>query len=497
MKNAIFILFLFLSAHAYAQKCNCDSTFKKVRLLVEFNYAGWFDKTKHFDTAEFTKFTNRIANRCHKITNADDCADAILEWTKYFKDENLKIYFDPTLKTHIPKNLQTETNEVQEIKVLKSKLDVKGCIDYLKSAKKLRKIEGIWENESYKIAIVKSDEKPDTYMGVIISSVYSNWKSNEIKFDVKENRKNEFSMVLTMRDKDNQTTPTVKILDDVMDADPLFMQRIFPTTKSSFDFEEYVNKNASYIPATSKIKFVSDNLAVIKIPNFTPENNILLQKAIQKNAQHLSTTPYLIIDLRGNNGGEIEVAKLLFPFLYTKPIVWFNCKHRATKENYEKWFKKFIKTDYDKSTKKERAEFDSIETIVKKNFGGFHNFYNENQIADTFYFAKTMASPKKIGILINNSTISGGELFTMLARQSDKVVVYGQKSYGLLDYDRNVLYPTNCPSISVGMPILRSNWLDYGISIDKDKIKPDVLISENNDDWIKFAYKDLLKREKQ
>ncbi len=85
----------------------------------------------------------------------------------------------------------------------------------------------------------------------------------------------------------------------------------------------------------------------------------------------------------------------------------------------------------------------------------------------------------------------------MLARQSDKVVVYGQKSYGLMDYGRNVVYTTNCSSISIGMPTLRYNWLDEGISIDRDKIKPDVLISENNDDWIKTAYKDLLKRTKQ
>ncbi len=396
MKNGIFILLLFSFTNAFSQKCHCDSTFTIVRIAVEKNYAGWFDKTKNFNAADFTKFTNKIAKKCKNISNAEDCSNAIFEWTQYFKDENLNLYFDPPLKTPIPNNLQSQTNEVTEIKVLKSKLSVKACIEYLKSAKTLSKIEGVWENESYKIAIVKSSEKSDEFEGVIISSVYYNWKAGEIKFEAKESQKDVFTMSLIMRDKDNITTPKVKIYDDVMDADPLFLHRIYPDSKSSIDFDAYVNKNASYIPATSKIKFVSDNLAVIKIPDFKPDNNIILQKAIQKSVVRLSTTPYLILDLRGNNGGEIEIAKSLFPFLYTKPIVWFNAKHRATKENYEKWFAAFVQLDYEKSSTKERAEFDSTALIVKKRFGGFYNFYNENQMADTFRCKKVLASPKKL-----------------------------------------------------------------------------------------------------
>jgi hypothetical protein len=55
-----------------------------------------------------------------------------------------------------------------------------------------------------------------------------------------------------------------------------------------------------------------------------------------------------------------------------------------------------------------------------------------------------------------------------LARQSDKVIVMGEKSAGSIDYGNILTYKTNYPNISLTLPSARYNWLDYGMSIDRD-----------------------------
>ncbi|MBK6497218.1 MAG: hypothetical protein IPG00_03250 [Saprospiraceae bacterium] len=118
---------------------------------------------------------------------------------------------------------------------------------------------------------------------------------------------------------------------------------------------------------------------------------------------------------------------------------------------------------------------------------------NENIIDDTIAFNTTTAFPEKVVILIDQNTFSSGELFTILARQSGKVVVMGEKSAGTIDYGNVLRYKTNCPSISLSLPSSRNNWLDKGISIDRDKVQPDLYIPKNVSNWINYVFKKLKK----
>jgi C-terminal processing protease CtpA/Prc len=71
---------------------------------------------------------------------------------------------------------------------------------------------------------------------------------------------------------------------------------------------------------------------------------------------------------------------------------------------------------------------------MKANYGKFFN--TSGKAIDTITLEKTLPFPKKIGILINKNTVSSGELFTIIARQSDKVIVFGENSGGMMDYGK-------------------------------------------------------------
>ena len=75
----------------------------------------------------------------------------------------------------------------------------------------------------------------------------------------------------------------------------------------------------------------------------------------------------------------------------------------------------------------------------------------------------------------------------MLARQSDKVVVMGSNSGGMMDYGNVLRYKTHYPGIRVQIPMDRMLWLDTGFSVDKEGLKPAIYLKGDN--WIEQAIK--------
>ncbi|MBK7469003.1 MAG: hypothetical protein IPJ43_20670 [Saprospiraceae bacterium] len=73
----------------------------------------------------------------------------------------------------------------------------------------------------------------------------------------------------------------------------------------------------------------------------------------------------------------------------------------------------------------------------------------------------------------------------MLARQSDKVVVLGQNSRGMMDYGNIVHYKTTCPK-SETTTYERTTLARYRFSVDIEA-KPDIYLSGKN--WVDKAIK--------
>lgn len=230
-------------------------------------------------------------------------------------------------------------------------------------------------------------------------------------------------------------------------------------------------------------------MAVFTLPNMYYENLELVEQLLKKYEQELAKTPYLIIDLRGNEGGNIAVGKPLLPMLYTNPIKDWGMKKKITKENVDAWFKAYVKETYDGLSEKDRKPYDDYITDMLKHEGELY----APEPFKLIKFDEIKAFPKKVAVLIDNNCISSGELFVMFAKQSKKVKIFGENSGGVMDYGDIVPYKTSCPAIRLSLPWTRSNWLDEGISIDKNGISPDVKIPKNTKDWIDFAYQSLKK----
>ena len=89
---------------------------------------------------------------------------------------------------------------------------------------------------------------------------------------------------------------------------------------------------------------------------------------------------------------------------------------RMTQSNLDLWFRTFEKEAYDQLDEATKKEWDKEIEARKSKFGIMYN--ESGKTTDTLDLKKTLEFPKKIALLINDNTISSGELFTMVARQS-------------------------------------------------------------------------------
>ncbi len=232
------------------------------------------------------------------------------------------------------------------------------------------------------------------------------------------------------------------------------------------------------------LKSKDDSTLVLTLPSFKSDYKSFVDELITKNRKKILNTPYLIIDVRGNGGGNDPTFSRILPLLYTNPYFIYGTDIIASADNiiiYESTLK-ILKILKDTAGYK---FYEKTLVQMKKNPGKFA-LRTEDRVV---HRDSILTNPRKIGILINGRCGSSTEEFLLNARESKKVVLFGQPTSGTLDYSNVLDVP--CPSLifNFGYATTRRHWLPK-FSIDRDKIQPNIYLSDSVN-WIEEAVKHL------
>lgn len=470
MKGIVLILSLLFSICSFGQNCHCDSLFLQNQKIVEENYAGWFDKVTPDNRSAYIEWTNNHYLLSQKINSDSLCAVSLQQWISFFKDKHLKIRFAA------PRISQGNKPGTGVVQVLSTNLTKSVVESYLAKNKNLDPIEGIYSNSSYQLAVTKV--RPAVFYATVLSTSNDNWKPGEVKLLIVK-KGNRYEGTFYEGDKSGASTHNVSLVDNILDFDIVFYEKISPVSKVKRDITEYEMSKDKYAPSL----IFKGEVAIWKFPSF--ENNSYEQTAylLEKYKSKLETTPYWVLDLRNNSGGDYSIGLQLIEYIYTNPIVFYNAEMRMTRSNFDTWYKSFISNYYESLDSAGKLKIDARLSKMKANFDRMYN--EDERPADTLRMDKVKPFPAKIALLINNNTVSSGELFTMIARQSSKVIVAGTNSGGMIDYGNVVIYKTSHPAIRIQLPTNRYLWLNSGYSVDRQGLHPEIALTGN--DWIEQA----------
>lgn len=212
----------------------------------------------------------------------------------------------------------------------------------------------------------------------------------------------------------------------------------------------------------------------------------------------------MIVDIRNNGGGQDEYYQQLSALIYTNPYESKGVEWYASEGNI-RTFEEVLKTGEVRNGEEGIKWINELLAVMKKNVGGFviHPEMGKDVTVreDTVYLY-----PKRVGIIINERNASSAEQFILEAKESKKVVLFGNRNTaGVLDYSNRVQEDFPSGNYEFYWPMTRSRRLPEH-PIDNIGIVPEVLIPfpettqlyNRLDEWVYFVkeYLEFMGKEK-
>jgi hypothetical protein len=352
-------------------------------------------------------------------------------------------------------------------------------------------VEGIWEGFRQKFIVTKDGQK---YVGVVVNS--QGWKNGQIIYEFEPVNDTVFNVTnysLIKNKNPYKTKASLHLKGKIIEMHD-YTRFVRKSDSERFD-KSLLN---SYVPVFPNGKntypvalYLDDSTYYLRIPSFYSNTG---NEFVKKYWNEITTRPNLIIDIRNNGGGQDNYYEELARIIYTKPIETKGVEWYASKGNIES-FEDAMKKGEIRNGEEGMKWTEALVGAMKKNVGGFvtHPYsLNDNPIGkkDTVY-----AMPRKVGIIINDGNGSSAEQFLLAARQSDKVILFGNcNTAGVLDYSNTTPNPLPSNNYQLWCPMTRSKRLPEN-PIDNIGIAPDIIIPfpateqlyEKLDDWVYFV----------
>ena len=481
MRNLFFVLiFITLTTNIKSQTVDCVKDFDFLVQKIKVDYPGYSDKVTSKTRQNLNILEQEIRNKIQQYP--DSCGKYLSTYASWFKDNHLRIQ---RLNSSSVSNNNDKSNP----------LEYSGNLDSIRSSNS-DPVEGLWHSFGGDVVIIKTKTNNE-FIGVAVS--FRRYKKNQIVFSLSNIANNEYNMIsypYYNSSKPKAGKASLRLEDKVLELhdDTRFVRK----TKSPISdeallysyFPEFPN-GSNIFPLATKL---TDSTFYLRITSFEDDE---AEVTVKKHWSEITSIPNLIIDIRGNGGGQDNFYQVLADLIYTNPYESKGVEWYAT-ENNIKMYENAIKDGRIKNGEEGIRWTNALLNEMKKNIGGFviHPMMGQDETVkrDTVFHY-----PKKVGIIIDDGNASSAEQFLLDAKASTKVLLFGNcNTAGVLDYSNAISekFPSN--KYELTFPMTRSRRLPNH-PIDNIGISPDVYIPyptnhqlfDRLDQWVYFV-KDYL-----
>lgn len=463
--------FLIFSASVFSQdnKCNCLNNLNMTIEKTTENYAGFPQKINAKTKKEYNSLVKTLIKKAGFETSPKKCFNIIKDYVVFFKDK----HFDFSYLTSDDDKEFSKITEAYFIKTFK--------------LRDLSRVEGIWINPDSSLKIAIRQTSKNIFKAVIVKSKDEKLKPGLVYFTLFKDAKGYSYIrhnVLTTGYPARQNGHLLQLWNTELWGKE-YPEQMTPKEKN----ELATWRNYNFGLAFTKI---NDKTTYIKIPTFNRDD--LVQQLINKNDTAIRSCENLIVDLRGNGGGNTGWSYLL-PYLITNPINQEYSYLRISPDN--------IKSSL---AEMEPIVNNPVSEDMKKYFTPafmleYKNAYNDiSKSKLQFYPIPSITipvdsiskNPKRIALVFDELCGSSTEYFFHISKQSTKTIRYGTNTLGMMDYV-GMHTPTKlpCKKYNLVIPDKKSSWTDIK-PIDTTGFKPEIDLSKlPKDNWINYIIKDL------
>lgn len=454
------LLLTLISKNVHAQSNDIEFLIKRIKT----GYAGYEDRTKG-DHKKFDAFVSRVTKE-----EKTDTFRILGRIVAYFDNPHLQVYavndlIDAKIDSQQCKSMLTEISSlITNKKIIKDKN------------------EGYWINDrkSTIVAILKEKKKPGSYKIYFIASKSSSLVPSGYRIGTVEKVSNDRYITDFLSARGGSRM----LLRSLFRNDSTFVMGDIATWNKMSNKEAVLPESTiSPRQVTTNGRLLDKDNYLLTLPYFTSPNIAVVDSILKADHNKIKQAKTLILDVRNNPGGTVKSYWPILPYIVTKPIVaiagYKFCSTDLLEHRKEQLSATRSTPKVDSVVLTELIK-DSIK--ISLNLGKF-----VFEPGDTLKFDSAMVYPKNVAIIQNFSVESAAEMMILDFKQSSKVKTFGENTMGAVDYLNS--FQTQFPSKKYVMSLATfKRYIPPGQNpIDPTGIKPDVVIPDQQSDWIEFV----------
>lgn len=461
----IFGLFL-LCVQTFAQQngkhCSCALLLQETVQKVSTIYAGFDDKVTNQTRPGYHQLVNRLQKQAALPNTERGCYEIIKRYTDWFKDGHVGVWYG--IQSSASSVRTMPLNEVSRI--LKAKHD---------------SIEGIWStaDQTQQYAIIKDPTQFNQFIAVTIKSSDSAWKPGMVKTEFYS---------YEPRDKFYRGMYYQTNFNGVLNGFTLHHNRLDHWFGPSWYLDDAIDANNETPPEdlkTVKYKVLNNDFVYLKLGKFMQGDVNEFDSIVSVNRQVIYGSKNLIIDLRGNPGGDANSSQEMIQLIYTNPIIYPAWQYRSSPEII-----KAKKAEIDGLSKNDPYHRLKSQQILLQRL----QQHQGQLVSSGDSIVRTVDSiaryPERVAFLVDHGSGSSAEFFTFEGKQSKKVTIFGTNTAGVMDYGEAQSLNLSCGQYIINIPWGRNGWIErFGFRVDNIGFKPDVPIPSTEQDWVQFVMK--------
>jgi Peptidase family S41 len=455
----IFILCLDRVSAQARKPCSCADLLNESIQKVKEMYAGYDDKVTDQSRPTYDQFIKGLQELAVKAQDDRACYEVIKKYTDWFEDGHVGIWF----------GMESSAEKIRKIPL--SSIAVKP--DQIKDS-----IEGYWvsKDQKQKIVIIRDPQKQNAFLAVTIKTSDSAWQAGMVKaelyyYDAKEGMYRGMFYQNDFKGK--------------LDGFTLNHDRLDHWFGPSFYREGASQAVLSVNSDDVQYKKLSKDFVYLKLGHFYQREVNEFDSLIKANRTVIYSTKNLIIDLRGNPGGNTNASQEMIQLIYTNPIIYPAWQYKSAPGMITE-----TKNDVAELTKEDPyhrlADQKNLLQELEKHPGEL--------VSSGDSIVRTLDSvskfPETVAFLIDKKSGSSSEFFIFEGKQSKKVTLFGTNSAGVMDYGDAHSVPLSCGEYQLYVAWGRNGWIKrFGFHMNNTGFKPDVQIPKKEEDWIQFVIK--------
>lgn len=406
----------------------CSVTLAWLAGTFEANDAGYAGVVSRKGGAAYEELLDGLAERAEDAVDGPACHAVLLDYVSWFRRGHVGVrYVAPTAPEPSGDALRDRYAGAWAV-------DLDALRAQLADATAARTgeaqtLEGVWTNGTYEVAVVRADTAgAERYLGVILASANPSWEAGQVKFELTpEGAPDGRSGTLWMGDHSALALSSVdRIGDDALDLLPVdTYTRVGTSGAVDPAAEVYLADRRAPGPVFRQL---SDRTAYLRVPSFAGTQKVAIDSLLAAHHGSLTSTPGLVIDLRGNGGGSDASYAQLLELLYTTPIRQVRAEFRSTPLNNARNDSLLADPEMPEAVK---AWARGLAARLAETDAEWVPAADERVTVlrlDTVY-----ANPQRVVVLTDEGNGSTTEQFLLDARQSFKVKTAGARTAGVLD----------------------------------------------------------------